>query len=90
MPDDFKENDRLFYLSKERSYQNRAKRVHLSLPFFQKVEELYPGDVDRIRRMSLVEEGYDKHINMAHLCIVGCHAVNGVAAIHSEIIKNSM
>lgn len=46
--------------------------------------------MDRIRRMSLVEEGYDKRINMAHLCIVACYAVNGVAAIHSEIIKDSM
>ncbi|XP_046849211.1 glycogen phosphorylase, brain form-like [Xenia sp. Carnegie-2017] len=54
------------------------------------IERLYPGDMDRIRRMSLVEEGYDKRINMAHLCIVACYAVNGVAAIHSEIIKDSI
>ena len=40
-----------------------------------------------MRRMSLVEEGAEKKINMAHLAIVGSHAVNGVAAIHSEIIK---
>lgn len=40
--------------------------------------------------MSLVEEGFgEKSINMAHLSIVGSHAVNGVAALHSEIIKNS-
>uniref|UniRef100_A0A669E543 Alpha-1,4 glucan phosphorylase n=1 Tax=Oreochromis niloticus TaxID=8128 RepID=A0A669E543_ORENI len=47
----------------------------------------YPGDVDRLRRMSLIEEGGQKRINMAHLCIVGAHAVNGVAQIHSDILK---
>lgn len=56
----------------------------------KQIGELYPGDNDRIRRMSLVEEGHEKRINMAHLCIVACHAVNGVAAIHSEIIKESI
>ncbi len=53
----------------------------------QKVEQRWPGDMDRLRRMSLVEEGGEKRVNMAHLAIVGSHAVNGVAAIHSEIIK---
>ena len=45
--------------------------------------------MDRLRRMSLVEEGDEKRINMAHLAIVGSHAINGVAAIHSQIIKDS-
>ncbi|XP_023287386.1 glycogen phosphorylase, muscle form-like [Seriola lalandi dorsalis] len=43
-----------------------------------------------MRRMSLIEEGDVKKINMAHLCIVGSHAVNGVARIHSEIIKDTV
>uniref|UniRef100_A0A7M4FXR7 Alpha-1,4 glucan phosphorylase n=1 Tax=Crocodylus porosus TaxID=8502 RepID=A0A7M4FXR7_CROPO len=51
---------------------------------------LYPGDVDRLRRMSVIEEGDCKRINMAHLCVIGSHAVNGVARIHSEIVKNSV
>ncbi|CAH1791854.1 unnamed protein product [Owenia fusiformis] len=51
------------------------------------VARLYPGDSDRLRRMSLVEEGDEKRINMAFLGIVGSHTINGVAAIHSEIIK---
>ena len=47
----------------------------------------WPGDMDRMRRMSIIEEGGEKKVNMAHLCIVGSHAINGVAAIHSEILK---
>lgn len=56
----------------------------------QRVAAAFPGDVDRLRRMSLVEEGAVKRINMAHLCIAGSHAVNGVARIHSEILKKTM
>uniref|UniRef100_A0AAR2JHK9 Alpha-1,4 glucan phosphorylase n=1 Tax=Pygocentrus nattereri TaxID=42514 RepID=A0AAR2JHK9_PYGNA len=53
----------------------------------QRVASLFPGDTDRMRRMSLIEEGGIKRVNMAHLCIVGAHAVNGVARIHSDILK---
>nr|WGF18440.1 glycogen phosphorylase [Hemidactylus flaviviridis] len=55
--------------------------------FLDKVYAKFPGDLDRLRRMSLVEEGSVKRINMAHLCIAGSHAVNGVARIHSDILK---
>ncbi|OPJ75384.1 hypothetical protein AV530_000480 [Patagioenas fasciata monilis] len=58
--------------------------------FLDRVYASFPGDHERLRRMSLVEEGAVKRINMAHLCIVGAHAVNGVARIHSEILKNSV
>ncbi|XP_044127973.1 glycogen phosphorylase, liver form [Bufo gargarizans] len=54
------------------------------------IAALYPGDLDRLRRMSLIEEDGIKRINMAHLCIVGSHAVNGVARIHSDIVKNEV
>ncbi|XP_072720923.1 glycogen phosphorylase, liver form [Ciconia boyciana] len=54
------------------------------------IASLFPNDVDRLRRMSLIEEGGTKRINMAHLCIVGSHAVNGVAKIHSEIVKTEV
>jgi starch phosphorylase len=57
--------------------------------FLAEVSKKYPGDHDRLRRMSLVEESGEKKINMAHLCIVGSHATNGVAAIHSEILKKT-
>ncbi|GIY43625.1 glycogen phosphorylase [Caerostris darwini] len=58
--------------------------------FLQEVSKKWPGDVDRLRRMSMVEESGEKRINMAHLAIIGSHAVNGVAAIHSEIIKKDI
>lgn len=54
----------------------------------QEVEKKFPGDYERKRRMSIVEEDAGKKINMAFLAIIGSHAVNGVAAIHSNIIKN--
>lgn len=52
----------------------------------------YPGDFDRMRRMSIVEEADqmgEKRINMAHLCIVGSHITNGVAALHSDLLKTT-
>ncbi|XP_013887957.1 glycogen phosphorylase, liver form [Austrofundulus limnaeus] len=55
-----------------------------------KIAALFPKDVDRLRRMSLIEEDGCKRVNMAHLCIVGSHAVNGVAEIHSNIIKTEI
>ncbi|NWJ06816.1 PYGB protein, partial [Crypturellus undulatus] len=54
------------------------------------VAALYPGDSDRLRRMSVIEEEACKRINMANLCVVGSHAVNGVARIHSDIVKSSV
>ncbi|KAL1462418.1 hypothetical protein WDU94_014252 [Cyamophila willieti] len=56
----------------------------------QNVLAKFPDDMDRMRRMSLIEEDGDKRVNMAHLSIVGSHVVNGVAFIHSEIIKNDI
>uniref|UniRef100_V9KGD3 Alpha-1,4 glucan phosphorylase n=1 Tax=Callorhinchus milii TaxID=7868 RepID=V9KGD3_CALMI len=54
------------------------------------IATLYPGDMARMKRMSLIEEDNPKRINMAHLCVVGTHAVNGVAQIHSDIVKNTV
>lgn len=60
---------------------------HLHL---QEVLRRHPGDLDRMRRMSLIEEDGEKRVNMAHLSIVGSHAVNGVARLHSEILKETL
>ncbi len=49
----------------------------------------FPGDEGRVERMSLVEEGAAKHVRMANLAIVGSHSTNGVAAIHSKLLRTS-
>jgi starch phosphorylase len=56
------------------------------------ITKRHPGDFDMMRRMSIVEEPDtfgEKRINMAHLCIFGSHVTNGVAALHSELLKTS-
>ncbi|KFB39704.1 hypothetical protein ZHAS_00007327 [Anopheles sinensis] len=63
---------------------------HINFLHLQEVEKRFPGDFGRMRSLSLVEEDGEKRINMANLSIVGSHAVNGVAAIHSEIIKKDI
>ncbi|XP_013100645.1 glycogen phosphorylase [Stomoxys calcitrans] len=63
---------------------------HINFLHLENIKKRYPGDLDRMRRMSLVEEDGEKRINMAHLSIVGSHAVNGVAAIHSQILKDDL
>ncbi|GAB4340459.1 MAG: glycogen/starch/alpha-glucan phosphorylase [Calditrichia bacterium] len=56
--------------------------------FLQEVARRFPGDVPRLSRMSIIQEGAQKRIRMANLCIIGSHSVNGVAALHTEILKD--
>ena len=58
--------------------------------FLKKIKAKWPEDPARISRMSLIEEGNGKRVRMAHLSIIGSHSVNGVAALHSELIKTSL
>ena len=58
--------------------------------FLDRVAELRPGDGDRLARMSLIEESPVKQVRMAHLALAGSHAVNGVAALHSELVKTTL
>ena len=50
----------------------------------------WPGDADRIRRMSIIEDGPVQHIRMAYLAIVGSFSVNGVAALHSKLLTQGL
>jgi starch phosphorylase len=52
------------------------------------VRTRFPGDEGRVARTSLIEEGPSKHVRMANLAIVGSHSTNGVAAIHSELLRS--
>jgi glycogen phosphorylase len=58
--------------------------------FLRTVGRSWPGDMDRQRRMSIIEEGPEKHVRMANLAIVGSHAINGVSQLHSELIKSAL
>ncbi len=50
----------------------------------------FPGSVEMQRKLSIIEEDNEKRINMAHLAIVGAHKVNGVSALHSELLKHQV
>jgi starch phosphorylase len=50
----------------------------------------YPGDDDRVRRLSLIDERGEKYVRMAHLASLGSHAINGVAALHTELLKSNV
>ncbi len=58
--------------------------------FLDEVRAKFPGDDDRLRRMSIIGEDGGKSVRMAHLATVGSHAINGVAALHSELLKESV
>ena len=58
--------------------------------WLQEVERHYPGNLEKQRALSLIEETQPKRVNMAHLAIVGAHKVNGVSALHSELLKHKV
>ena len=58
--------------------------------FLDEVRRHYPGDDARVRRMSLIDESGERRVRMANLATVGSHTVNGVAALHSELLKKTV
>ena len=58
--------------------------------FLRDVACRYPFDGDRLRRMSIIEEGEPKHVRMAHMAIVGSSSVNGVSALHTELLRTTV
>lgn len=76
--------------------QNRVKDLlpaqyaiieRMNLELCTSIRKSYPGDEERVRRMSIIEAG---QVRMAHLAIYGAHKVNGVAALHTDILKNTV
>jgi len=53
----------------------------------ENVRQKFPGDEDRVRRLSLIDENGEKYVRMAHLASLGSHAINGVAELHTELLK---
>jgi glycogen phosphorylase len=58
--------------------------------FLQEVRMRFLGDDDRIRRMSIIDENGERYVRMAHLACVGSHAINGVAELHTELLKRDV
>jgi len=58
--------------------------------FLAQVNHNFPGDTDLLRRVSIIDENNGRRVRMAHLAVVGSHTVNGVAAIHSELLKTTL
>ncbi len=58
--------------------------------FLQEVSRKYPGDVERLRRMSIISEEGVKRVRMAYLACVGSHKVNGVAELHTQLLKETV
>lgn len=58
--------------------------------FITQVSQRWPGDNDRISRMSLIQEGSDPMVRMAYLAIVGSYSVNGVAELHSQLLTDGL
>ncbi|RIA96884.1 Glycosyltransferase Family 35 protein [Glomus cerebriforme] len=62
----------------------------INLFFLQAVERAYPDDRELLAKLSIIEESTPQFVRMAHLAIVGSHRVNGVAALHSELLKKTI
>jgi starch phosphorylase len=58
--------------------------------FLEEIRARFPGDDARVSRMSLIDEGGERYVRMAHLATVGSHHVNGVARLHSELLKDTV
>ena len=58
--------------------------------FLRAVEAVFPRDQDRLRRMSIIDDGGERRVRMAHLAIVGSHRVNGVAQLHSDLMRQQV
>ena len=58
--------------------------------FLDEVRIKFPGDEGKVSRMSIIDENGEKYVRMANLAVIGSHAVNGVADLHSELVKSQL
>ena len=56
----------------------------------KEVRVRWPGDVSKMTRLSIIEENGPRMVRMANLCVIGCHKVNGVAQIHSNLVRSDL
>ena len=64
--------------------------LEINARFLSEVSRHWPGDIDRLRQMSIIEEGETPQVRMAYLAIVGSFSVNGVAALHSQLLVQGL
>ncbi|QUM88380.1 glycogen/starch/alpha-glucan phosphorylase [Moritella sp. 36] len=62
----------------------------INLRLMGAVADKWPGDVDKLRKLSIIQEGGERRVRMANLCVASTYAVNGVAAMHSELVKRDL
>ena len=62
----------------------------INAKFLESVWAKWPGENDRVVRMSIIQEGEEKMVRMGYLSVIGSHSVNGVAALHSELLKTNL
>ncbi len=58
--------------------------------FLEEVRHRFPGDHELLRRLSIIDEDHGRRVRMAHLAVVGSHKVNGVAALHTNLLKQTL
>jgi starch phosphorylase len=62
----------------------------INLEFLQEVERSHPGDGALLQRVSLIDDHDERRIRMAHLAFVGSHQINGVSAVHTDLMKKTV
>ena len=64
--------------------------LEINRRFLDDVRRRHPGDEQLVRRISLIDETGDRYVRMAHLASAGSHAINGVAALHTDLLKKTV
>ncbi|MBN2715281.1 MAG: glycogen/starch/alpha-glucan phosphorylase [Deltaproteobacteria bacterium] len=62
----------------------------INFRFLKEVQQRFPGDDHRVRRMSIINEDGERSVRMAHLAVVGSYSVNGVSALHSDLVQERL
>ncbi|MFT7682690.1 MAG: starch phosphorylase, partial [Moritella dasanensis] len=62
----------------------------INLRLMGAVADKWPNDLDKLRKLSIIQEGSERRVRMANLCVASTYAVNGVAAMHSELVKRDL
>lgn len=64
--------------------------LQINYQFLHMVNHKFPGDTDLLNRVSIIDETHGRRVRMAHLAVVGSHTVNGVAELHTELLKTTL